>query len=195
MRFQGSTFPLRGQALARRSGSLCSPLTLPGSFRSAPVWFLLPVPGPGALLGPSSQRSAQPTSLSQQGAQDPAGPQAPHGDCCRVPRAATHGDCTIRWWRWGWRRSLLTLQDLSLASGPSWWGFWSPAGHSHQSALGPLVHPPAEIGESLGEGSICLSPHSPPCWQSGTSNHCVKDRVLTVYLPCPDYKVTLWASY
>ena len=70
MRFQGSTSPLRGQALARRSGSLCSPLTLPGSFRSVPVWFLLPMPGPGALLGPSSQRSAQPTSPSQPGAQD-----------------------------------------------------------------------------------------------------------------------------
>ena len=119
------------------------------------------VPGPGALLGPSSQRSAQPTSLRQPGA------QAPHGDHCRVPRTATHGDRTIRWRRWGWRGRLLTLQGLSLASGPSWWG-WSPAG---QSSVCP--RPPSSPtgwdrrvpGRRLYLPLTTLSaPRTMPCW-------------------------------
>lgn len=167
MRYQGSTFPLRGQVLAGRTGSLRRPLTWPGSFHPAPVWFLLPVPRPGALLGPSSQKSAQPTSLSQPGAQAPAGPQAPHGDHCRVPRTATRGDRTIRWRRWRWRGRLLTLQGLSLASGPSWWG-WSPAGQSSvcpRPPSSPTGRDRRVPGRRLYLPLTTLSaPRTMPCW-------------------------------
>ena len=100
-------------------------------------------------------------------------------DCipCRLPLPLGRRD--------GWGRSLTpSLQGRGSASRWHWWGLWSPAGHSPQSApwappahsLGLRLHELEAPGEKAG---IHLFPHSPPdnrhstdCWLNGTSNGC-----------------------
>ncbi|XP_026938903.1 uncharacterized protein [Sagmatias obliquidens] len=133
--------PSKVQVLAKKRGSLQGPVTLPGSGHPAPS--LHPLASAEAQLkrqisvaGSLRARSpdpAQPSSLREPGAQDPAGPQA-----SRVAQmqAGLHGlrpmetATTIRSQSWGWGRGSLLLQGLGPARGLLWPGLQSPAGHS-----------------------------------------------------------------
>ena len=193
--------PPRSRPWLSGGGPWVGCLPCPGAFIQHPVWVFPVVPRPSwegrsqlaAPSGPSPQ--TRPSSLREQGAQDPAGPQAPQATqmgagshWLQLMETAT----AIRLLRGRWGRGSLLLQGLGLASGLPWWGLWSYAGHSPQPVPRPLSSPVGPRPEGLeGPGEkaaislIHLSRHSLPggplqtCWRGGTSNRQANGCVLT----------------
>ena len=146
--------PPRSRPWLRGGGSLRRPVTLPESIRPAPS-LGLPAGAQaqlsrqisaGGALSARSPDHAQPSSLREPGAQEPAGPQAPQatqtgaGSRGLRPMETAAG---IRPQRWEWGRGSLLLQGLSPASGRPWRGLWSSAGHVPSLSLGLPAQPPA----------------------------------------------------
>ena len=125
-------------------------VTLPRSVRLAPR--LAPPASAQARLkrqisvgGSLRARSPDParlSSLREPGAQDPAGPQAPQAAQmvgARSPRLCPMQTAAaiIRSQRRGWGRGSPLPQGLGPASGWSWQGLRSPAGHTPSLFPGP----------------------------------------------------------
>lgn len=117
--------PAKIQTLARRRESLCQPVTLPGSI--SPASSLGPLTSAQARLRRQisaggtfrvySPGLAQPSSLREQGAQDPAVMWPKAGGTWSYRQRPTVTATTIRSKRWGLGRSLPLLQGLGLAGG------------------------------------------------------------------------------
>ena len=65
-------------------------------------------------------------------------------------------------YRQGWGRGSPSPQSLGRASRWSWWGLWSPTGHSPPTSF--PIQKPGELEGPRKKAGICLLPHSLPAW-------------------------------
>ena len=150
----------------------------------------------GGSLRARSPDPAQLSSLREPGTQDPTGPQAPQAT--QTARARSHRLCptqttvAMRSQRRAWGRGSPPHQGLGPASGRSWWGLWSPAGHTPSlfpgSPSSPANPRPGELEGPGEKARICLLPNSPP------EDHHSGDPWLDAPPPVAHWQLLVWGG-